>query len=134
MALGIWSKADGRGEIGDSNTGFYLENRAERAPDASWISKDRLAAIPEPMLEKFLPAAPDFVIELRSPSDRLAKIQEKMEEYVANGVQLGWLIDPFEQSVHIYSKSSPVEILKNTKEVRGTGCIEGFVLDLSEIF
>ena len=86
------------------------------------------------MLEKFLPIAPDFVIELRSPSDRLAKIQEKMEEYVTNGVQLGWLIDPFEQSVHIYSKDSPVKILKNPKEVRGTGCIEGFVLDLSEIF
>ena len=88
-----WAEADGTGLAFDSSTGFKLPNGANRSPDASWVTNERLEALnPDPT--RFLPMAPDFVVELRSASDNLKTVQQKMQEYLDNGVRLGWLIDP----------------------------------------
>ncbi len=92
IELGIWARADGRGEVFDSNTGYTLPNGAVRSPNASWILKSRLAQIPDAEKRRFARIVPDFVIELRSESDRLSGLQAKLEEYLANGVRLGWLL------------------------------------------
>lgn len=129
-----WAQRDGRGEAADSSAGFILPNRAERSPDASWILKSRLASIPLAQKKKFLPAAPDFVIELRSPSESLADLQQKMEEYMQNGVSLGWLIDPTARQVHIYSPDRAPEVLDRPMSVEGRGLVGGFVLDLTGVW
>src|SRR5437870_9818920 len=99
-AFGVWAKADDTGIGFDSSTGFTLPNTAKRSPDLSWIRRERWEAIPKKQRKKFAPICPDFAVELRSETDVLAVLQEKMEEYLANGAQLGWLIDPLEQKVH----------------------------------
>ncbi len=88
--LGNWARQDGTGVAVDSSTGFVLPNGAKRSPDASWVWKSRLAALTPEQKQKFLPLCPDFVTELRSPSDSLADTQEKMAEYRENGARLGW--------------------------------------------
>ncbi len=99
--LGNWADADGTGLAFDSSTGFKLPNGANRSPDASWVSRELLEALnPDPA--KFLPLSPDFAVELRSASDSLKTVQQKMQEYIDNGVLLGWLIDPQNQQVEIY--------------------------------
>ncbi|WP_204369238.1 Uma2 family endonuclease [Methylocucumis oryzae] len=91
--FGIWARADGTGKSFDSSTGFILPNGAKRSPDLSWIKRDRWLAIPVEQRKKFAPICPDFVVELRSASDSLAKLQTKMAEYIENGASLGWLLD-----------------------------------------
>ena len=105
-----WSDTDGRGEIFDSSGGFILPDTSVRSPDAAWVHKARLADLSEAQWERFLPLCPDFVVELRSPTDSLKGLQAKMNEYLSNGVKLGWLIDPQEKRVHIYTERE-VEIL-----------------------
>ncbi|MEJ7618399.1 MAG: Uma2 family endonuclease [Pyrinomonadaceae bacterium] len=97
-----WVEADGTGVGFDSSTGFTLPNGAKRSPDVSWIKLERWHALPDHQKNKFALICPDFVVELRSKSDRLSTLQQKMEEYLANGASLGWLIDPLEKKVHIY--------------------------------
>lgn len=133
-ALYNWSKRDGTGVGFNSSTGFDLPNGATRAPDASWVRRERLADLTREQKKKFLPLCPDFVVELRSPSDSLRALQEKMEEYVNNGAQLGWLIDPEERQVFIYRPGQPVEHLKNPTSLVGDPLLSGFVLDLKEIW
>jgi Uma2 family endonuclease len=130
----LWTDRDGRGEMLDSSGGFVLPNGARRAADACWIRKDRVAALPAEQREKFYRLCPDFVIELRSPHDRIRKLRAKMEEYIANGAQLGWLIDPFDNTVTIYRPGLPPELLHAPNEVRGEGPVQGFTLDLSKIW
>ncbi len=134
MQLSVWSHRDGRGRAFDSNTGYYLPNGASRSPDASWVEKKRLASLTRQQRRGFLPLCPDFVIELRSPSDRLQEIQEKMEEWIENGAQLAWLIDPDSRTVYVYRPLKPAERLIDAREVRGEGVVNGFVLNLSEIW
>ncbi len=129
-----WSKQDGMGAVGDSSTGFKLPDGAERSPDAAWILRSRLAQLTPEQKQKFLPLCPDFVIELRSPSDDLVDVQAKMEEYIVCGAQLGWLIDPDTQCVHVYRPGAAVEVLENVLQVSGDPVLPGFVLDLSEIW
>src|SRR5215208_7218321 len=107
--LVVWANRDGTGIATDSSGGFRLPNGAMRAPNAAWISRTRLAAIPPEEREKFLPLCPDFVIELRSPSDSLRDLQAKMEEWIANGAQLGWLLDPEPRQLYIYRPDQPAE-------------------------
>ena len=107
--LGVWARADGRGVAFDSSAGFTLPNRALRSPDASWILKSRLAALTDEQKYGFSQICPDFVIELRSDSDRLTALQRKMAEYIAHGARLGWLLDPFQHRAHIYRPQTPVE-------------------------
>lgn len=130
--LGNWTDADGTGLAFDSSTGFKLPNGADRSPDASWVKRERLVALnPDPA--KFLPIAPDFVAELRSATDNLEKLQRKMQEYIDNGVRLGWLIDPQNQRVEIYRPQQEVEILLAPTSLSGEDVLPGFMLDLAQI-
>ncbi|MBD2354198.1 Uma2 family endonuclease [Tolypothrix sp. FACHB-123] len=130
--LGNWADADGTGLTFDSSTGFKLPNGANRSPDASWVIRERLTALnPDPA--KFLPIAPDFVAELRSATDSLETLRRKMQEYIDNGVRLGWLIDPQNQCVEIYRPGQEVEILRSPISLSGEDILPGFVLDLANI-
>lgn len=131
---GNWTKADGGGAAFDSSTGFRLPNGADRSPDFAWVARARLAALTPQQKQKFLPLCPDFVIELKSPTDTLADIQAKMREYMENGAQLGWLIDPETRRVHIYRPGVEPEVLENPERVAGEEVVSGFTLELAEIW
>lgn len=130
----IWAKQDGTGKGFDSSTGFELPNGATRSPDVSWIRYERWNALPKEKRKKFAKIAPDFVIELRSETDKIKDLQKKMGEYIENGVQLGWLIDPQNKRVYIYRPNVELKILENPKEVSGEPLLKGFVLNLLEIW
>jgi Uma2 family endonuclease len=132
--LQLWAKQDGRGVVTDSSGGFTLPNSAVRVPDAAWTERSRTEALPEEQQERFIPLCPDFVIELRSPTDRLSVLQRKMQEYLANGAQLGWLLVPQVRRVYVYRPYQPVEILENPETLAGDPLLPGFVLDLREIW
>lgn len=134
MQLRQWAKRDGTGTTTDSSGGFILPNTAIRSPDAAWIRYDRLASLTAEQRTKFLPLCPDFVIELRSPTDSLTTLQSKMLEYIENGVRLGWLIDPVQGHVYVYSPDSPVVRLDNPDSLSGDPVLPGFRLDLGEIW
>ena len=134
VLLGIWTKKDGTGVGFGSSGGFTLPNGAVRSPDAAWIKKERWEAIPTEQRKKFAPICPDFVVELRSETDSLKTLQEKMEEYIENGVKLAWLIDRKQQKVYIYRPSQPVEELDHPQTLNGEDILPGFVLDLREIW
>jgi Uncharacterized protein conserved in cyanobacteria len=130
--LGNWADTNGMGLAFDSSTGFKLPNGADRSPDASWVRRERLESLnPDPA--KFLPMAPDFVAQLRSATDNLEKLQQKMQEYVDNGVRLGWLIDPQNQRVEIYRLGQDVEVLQSPTSLSGEDILPGFVLELTQI-
>jgi len=129
-----WAERDGIGEVFGSSTGFILPNQAMRSPDVAWVRNERLEALTDKEWEKFLPLCPDFVLELRSPSDSLRNLQRKMEEYLQNGAQLGWLLDPVAKSVHIYRPDAAPEILENPATVSGEPLLRGFILDLQKIW
>jgi Uma2 family endonuclease len=133
VELGIWNKQTKLGKGFDSSTGFTLPNGAERSPDASWVKIERWNALTPEQQEKFAPICPDFVIELRSRTDSLKELREKMQEYIENGAQLGWLIDRKNQRVEIYRPSKDVEILDNPASLSGENVLPGFVLDLQYI-
>lgn len=133
-ALDTWAERDGRGETFDSSTDFHLPDGATRSPDASWVRRDRLAALSAADKEGFLPLAPDFVVELRSPSDSLGTLQAKMAEYRDNGVRLGWLMDPETSQVSIYRPGEPVQCLGGLQQLSGAPELPGFVLDLRRIW
>ena len=132
--LGNWAKRDGTGAVFDSSTGFKLPNSADRSPDGAWIPRSRLATVTAEEKEKFLPLCPDFVIELLSPTDALAVTQAKMTEYIENGAQLGWLIDPEVRRIHVYRPRQAVVVLENVAEIAADPELPGFVLDLREIW
>jgi Uma2 family endonuclease len=131
--FGAWVEADGSGVGFDFAMGFTLPNGAKRSPDVSWIRRERWDALSEKQKQEFAPICPDFVVELRSRSDRLTTLQEKMEEYLANGAQLGWLIDRLEKKVHIYRPNTPIETLDNPSVISGDPVLPGFVLNLDGI-
>lgn len=132
--LGIWNRQTQLGYTFDSSTCFKLPNGAERSPDAAWIAASRWEALSPNDRAKFPPIAPDFVIELRSGSDRLATLQAKMQEYQDNGVRLGWLINPQDQQVEIYRPGQVIEILEAPQQLSGETVLPGFVLSLTRIF
>ncbi len=132
--LRTWAKKDGRGRTYDSSTFFVLPNGARRSPDASWILKSRIAQLSQAEREGAWHVCPDFVIELRSASDRLRVLENKMREYLANGAQLGWLIDPTRRSVTIFRPNREPETLIAIDAIHGEDPVAGFVLDLSEVW
>jgi Uma2 family endonuclease len=132
--LANWSDQDGTGETFDSSTGFTLPNGAIRSPDASWIRLDRWDVLTDDEKSSFTPICPDFVIELRSSSDSLTGLQEKMQEYIDNGARLGVLIDRKNRSVHIYRPGQTPEILENPEVVEGNPELPGFVLRMAKIW
>jgi Uma2 family endonuclease len=136
--IGNWTDRNGTGEAFDSSTVFTLPNGARRSPDVSWITLDKWNALTLKEKQGFPPIVPDFVIELVSPSDlknqRYKDLQAKMQEYINNGVQLGWLIEPEAKTVEIYRIGSSVEILENPQTLLGENILPEFVLNLNEIF
>ncbi len=129
-----WKRQNNLGEVFDSNTGFTLPNGADRSPDASWVSRERWEALTPEQQDKFIPLCPDFVVELMSPSDRLEKTRQKMQEYQENGARLGWLINRKQQQIEIYRLNQGVEILEHPNEISGEDVLPGFVLDLTTIW
>ncbi len=129
----IWASQTNLGLAFDSSTGFKLPNGAIRSPDASWLRRERWQVLTPLQRQKFIPLCPDFAIELLSPTDELRETQAKMQEYLANGLQLGWLINPKAKQVEIYRPGQPVEILQNPASLSGETVLPGFVLDLTEI-
>lgn len=132
--LANWTDNDGTGIGFDSSTCFKLPNGAERSPDAAWIPLAKWESLTPEQQEKFPPICPDFVIELRSPSDSLKPLQEKMEEYMGNGTRLGWLINRKNRQVEIYRQGREKEILDNPATLSGEDVLPGFILDLSLIW
>ena len=122
------------GEAFDSSTGFSLPNGANRSPDAAWVSKQRWDALTLEQQETFAPICPDFVLELRSKTDSLEKLQAKMREYIENGAGLGWLIDRKNQRVEIYRPGRNVEVLDHPVSLSGEDILPGFMLDLTEVW
>jgi len=131
--LQAWSRQNNLGKAFDSSTGFILPNGAKRSPDASWVKIERWNALTPEQQERFAPICPDFVVELRSRTDSLKELQEKMQEYIDNGASLGWLIDRKNKRVEIYRPLKEVEILENPQSVSGEDVLPGFVLDLTLI-
>lgn len=134
MQLRLWAKRDGTGTSFDSSGGFRFPNTAVRSPDASWMLRSRLEQIPAEQRRKFIPACPDFVLELRSPSDTLADLHAKMREYLASGARLGWLLDPPSRRVWVYRPDATVEQLNDPPSLSGDPIMPGFVLDLGEVW
>lgn len=133
--LWVWAQNDGTGLTFDSSTGFILSTGAERSPDASWMKLERWNNFNDEQQEKFLPICPDFVVELRSASDNLKPLQEKMEEYMGeDGIKLGWLIDRKNRKVYIYRPGMSVECLDNPDTVSGESILPGFVLNMSLVW
>ena len=133
VQLGSWAKRNGEGVTFDSSGGFRLSSGAVRSPDAAWVKRTRLDALSAEERQKFIPLCPEFVIELRSPTDSLSLLQEKMQEYLDNGAQLAWLIDPELKRVHIYRPGEPVQELAHPEIISGGPLLDGFELDLREI-
>ena len=129
-----WAKRDRCGLVSDSSTGFVLPNGARRSPDAAWTLKSRVLQINPEEREGFWHLCPDFVIELRSPSDRPRAIREKMEEWIANGAALAWLIEPTEHAVTIYRPGRDPEKQMAIDSLPGEGPVEGFILELPDIW
>ncbi len=135
VRLGAWAEKDDTGVAIESDGMFTLPNGAKRSPDAFWILNEKYYALSEEEREeRFARIVPDFVIELRSKSDNLRKLQSKMREYVENGVWLGWLIDPYERRVHVYRADESIEVLEDPDNVWGEDVLAGFELNLKEIW
>jgi len=132
--LNNWNDETGLGEVFDSSGGFLLPNGAMRSPDVSWIPTERWEQCSPEEQEKFLPLCPDFVIELRSPSDRLVDVRKKMHEWMDNGCRLGWLIDPIEEKTHVYRENGENSVVESFDEaLSGEEVLPGFVLVLKEL-
>lgn len=129
-----WSDVDSTGLAFDSSAGFTLPNGAIRSPDASWVQRARWDALTQEQREKFAPLCPDFVVELRSRTDRLADLQEKMQEYLDNGARLGWLLDPIDTRVYVYRPGQSVEMRENPDTLSGDPVLPGFVLPVRELW
>jgi Uma2 family endonuclease len=129
-----WARQDGSGKTFDSSAGFTLPNGAKRSPDLSWVSNQRWQKLTPEEREKFPPLCPDFVVELLSESDSLTDAQDKMTEYMANGAQLGWLIDPFARTVYVYRKDAPLELLQDPKILSGEPLLPGLAINIAEVW
>jgi Uma2 family endonuclease len=132
--LGIWNRKTGLGKTFSSSTVFTLPNGSKKSPDAAWVELSRWEAVSQAERKKFARLVPDFVIELRSETDRLAPLQAKMIEYRDNGVRLGWLINPHDHQVEIYRLERETEILTDPMTLSGEDVLLGFTLDLSPIW
>ena len=129
----IWAEQDGTGQVFDSSTLFTLPNTAKRSPDVAWVRNERWNTLSAQQQEQFPPLCPDFVVELRSRTDSLKALKEKMDEYISNGAELGWLIDPLDRIVHIYH-GAETEILEDPQAISGEPLLKGFVLDVRALW
>ena len=128
-----WSKANGQGKAFGPSAGYTLPDGSVKAPDASWIRRERLDALPREERDRFARIVPDFAAEVRSPSDGLNEVRAKMAAYIAHGVRLGWLIDPIRRTVEVYRPGREPETLTAPKSLSGEDVLPGFTLDLADI-
>ena len=131
--LVIWNKNFKLGIVFDSSTGFRLPKGSIRSPDVSWVEKSRWDSLTEEEQDGYAPICPDFAVELRSPTDNLKTLQNKMLEYLDNGLLLGWLIDPISKKIEIYRKDQDKEILNNPTTISGDPVLPDLILNLSQI-
>lgn len=129
--LYLWNKQSVQGKVFSSSTLFKLPNGGDRSPDAAWVELSRWQSLTPEQRRKFPPIAPDFVIELRSPTDDLELLQAKMQEYMDAGVRLGWMLNPQEQQAEIYRQGQPKEVRLLPTELSGEDVLPGFVLPVS---
>ncbi len=130
--LALWAEVEGSGLAFDNNTGFTLPSGAMRSPDAAWVSVEKWNQLTQEQKEEFAPVCPDFVLELMSKTDRLKDAQEKMEEWLANGCRLGWLIDPINQKTYIYRPEQKMQTVSSFSEkMNGGNVLKGFELNLT---
>ncbi len=133
MQLGLWAKQDGRGRAFDSNVLFILPDQSRLGPDGAWVASETLAVLPRATRRKFLPIVPEFVVELKSPSDHFSELKRKMQDWMRNGVQLGWLIDPDKRCILVYRQEIEAEVVRGL-DLSGEGPLQGFTLDLRPIW
>ncbi|MGV3602699.1 MAG: Uma2 family endonuclease [Dyadobacter fermentans] len=131
-SLNVWNRQSGLGKVFESSSGFKLPDGSIRSPDVSWIRLERWNAIPREEKLKFAPICPDFVIEIRSVSEGLQYLVDKMKEYMANGARLGWLIDSFDEKVHVFRIDGTVEIKQINEILSDEEILPGFSIDLTE--
>jgi Uma2 family endonuclease len=129
-----WARKDGRGRSFGASAGFILPDGSILSPDSAWVSKERLASLTKSQRQTFVRLTPEFVIEVLSPTDRLKSAQRKMKAWIANGVELAWLIDGDTRSVYVYRHGQEVQVHTGLDQVAGEGPVEGFVLELSDIW
>ena len=129
-----WAEREGSGVVFDSSSGFILPNGAIRSPDVSWVKKSRLATLTPEQKQRFLPLCPDFVIELRSPSDNLIALQDKMQEYIENGASLGWLIDTESRQILVFQPQKKLFSLEKPEVLSANEVLIGFELDMQKIW
>ena len=134
LEFGKWLENYPDGVAFDSSTVFVLPNGAKRSPDLAWMKNAKWNRLSAEEKMKFPPVCPDFVVELRSPSDALKNLQSKMAEYAENGAALGWLIDPIERKVHVYRASGETEILENPEKISGEPLLKKFTLEMEKIW
>jgi Uma2 family endonuclease len=132
--LTAWARETNSGATFDSNAGFTLPDGSMRSPDAAWIAWPRWNALTKEEQDRFAPICPEFVIELRSPSDSLPELQAKMRLWIANGAELAWLVDPSRKMVEVYRPGREVEVLEGGSTVEGDGPVAGFVLELGRVW
>jgi|SRR5579871_296575 len=132
--LGTWARRDGRGRCFGSSVQFFLPDGSGLSPDSAWVSNDSLSRLTKQQRKKFLRLTPEFVVEVLSPTDNLAQTKNKMELWISNGVELGWLIDGDARSVHVYRRGRRPTVRRNLKEIAGEGPVAGFVLNLLPIW
>lgn len=132
--LANWRLESGKGSVFDSSGGFRLPDGSTLSPDTAYVSEGRLKQLPKGALRGSPRVCPDFVIELFSESDTLQDLQAKMDDWISNGAQLGWLIDPYERQVFIYRPGKPAECVKGKAQLAGEGPVEGFVLNLAMVW
>lgn len=129
-----WARSDGRGIVVDASGGFVLPNGARRSPDAAWVPKVRVGAMDLKKRDMFWHLCPPFVVEVRSKTDRLPTLRKKMQEWIDNGVELGWLIDPERRAVEVYRPQRPPEILEGIDTISADGPVQGFTLKLAQVW
>lgn len=134
MQLGIWTERQGAGVAFDSSAGFELPNGATRSPDASWMTHEKWNSLEPDQKDSFAPICPDFVLELRSRTDRLSVLTAKMEEYIANGAKLGLLIDPIDQKVYVYRPTAETDIQEKPDRVSCSPEMPGLEFELTKIW
>jgi Uma2 family endonuclease len=132
--LDLWVEVRGSGVAFNSNGGFSFPDGVVRAPDAAWVSDDQWGSLSEAQREKFLPVCPEFVIELRSPSDRVSDLEARLEFWMERGALLGWLIDPQRQLAVVYRQGREPQILEGSQVLIGEGPVEGFSLKMQRLW
>jgi len=132
--LRMWARATGRGRVNGANAGWNLPDGSTKSPDASWTSNEQLARFTPEEQEGYLPICPEFIAEMRSHSDSLAALKEKMDLWMANGARLGWLIDPYSATATIYRPGQQPETLQEPEVLNGEGPIAGFRLEMGRFW